>query len=127
MRSFRLLALSAMVPMLVLTLLSVVPLALYTVVTTLLFVFVSGRMVPAMAIASSASLSALRGTFMSLNGSLQSTAMGLASLLGGMLIHRAADGRVQGYGWCGWVAAGLSALAALWVSRVQQLGKAAGR
>lgn len=122
-RTFRWLALSATVPLLAVTHLPVVPLWAYTLTTTLLFVLVSGRMVPTMAIASAAAQPAQRGTFMSLNGSLQSTAMGLASLLGGLMIHRLPDGRLSGYGACGWIALLLSLLAVAWVGRVRRSGE----
>ena len=119
LRSFRAIALAAAVPMLVLTHLPPTPLWVYIVVTTLFFVLVSGRMVPSMAILTSAALPHLRGTFMSLNSSFQSLAMGLASMAGGALIARNADGHMTGYGACGWLGVGLSLLAVAWVGQVQ--------
>jgi predicted MFS family arabinose efflux permease len=122
LRSFRALALAAMVPMLAITHLGTVPLAAYLVVTTLFFVLVSGRMVPGMAIITSAAVPHLRGTFMSLTSSLQALAMGLASMAGGALIERSADGRLSGYAACGWVGVALSLAAVAWVGRVRLLG-----
>jgi predicted MFS family arabinose efflux permease len=121
-RSFRAIALAATVPMLLLTHMPAAPLAAYIVVTTLFFVLVSGRMVPSMAIITSAALPHLRGTFMSLNSSMQSLAMGLASMVGGLLIHRNAAGQMTGYAACGWLGLGLSVLAVVWVSRVHMHG-----
>lgn len=103
-RTFRLVAVCSMAPILVTTHLPVVPLPVLLGVTTAFFVFVSGRMVPGMAIVTSAAQPQWRGTFMSLNASLQSAAMGLAALVGGLLIHRTPEGLVAGYGWAGWVA-----------------------
>jgi len=84
-------------------------------VSTFMFAFVSGRMIPGMAIIASAAQPSLRGTFMTLNASVQSAAMGVASLVGGWLISRDAQGLVQGY-WMaalvGIVAAALSMLVA---------------
>jgi predicted MFS family arabinose efflux permease len=40
----------------------------------------------------------LRGTFMALNSAVQSAAMGLAALVGGLIISRDAQGQVQHYG-----------------------------
>jgi predicted MFS family arabinose efflux permease len=124
-RSFRALALAATVPMLVLTHMPAAPLAAYIVVTTFFFVLVSGRMVPSMAITTSAALPHLRGTFMSLNSSVQSLAMGLASMVGGLLIHRNAAGQMTGYAACGWLGLVLSVLAVIWVSRVRMHGATA--
>jgi predicted MFS family arabinose efflux permease len=117
--TFRLLALAAVLPMLALTHLPASPLWLVIVVSTLFFIFVSGRMIPSMAIVTAATTAPLRGTFMSLNGAAQSAAMGVAAFVGGLLIHRDAAGRVEGYGWAGWLSALLSLLAVAWVSRVR--------
>jgi predicted MFS family arabinose efflux permease len=116
---FRVLAVLALAPMLTLTHLPVVPLALVLVVTTLFFVLVSGRMVPGMALIASASAPQSRGAFMSLNGAVQSAAMGVASYVGGLLISRTVDGQVAGYGNTGWLALACT-LAAFWlVARVR--------
>ena len=118
-QTFRLVSLGAIVPMLAVTHLSAPGLAGYLVVTTLLFIFMSGRMVPGMAIITSATAGPLRGTFMSLNGAVQSLAMGVAAFAGGALIHRDAAGQVQGYGHAGWLAAVLTLLSVAWVTRVR--------
>jgi predicted MFS family arabinose efflux permease len=96
-----------------------VPLWLLITVTTLFFVFVSGRMVPGMALITGSSAPAVRGTFMSLNGTVQSASMGLAAMVGGLLIGRDANGLVTGYALCGWIAAALSVLGLWWVGRLQ--------
>lgn len=116
---FRVLAVLALAPMLTLTHLPVVPLAVVLVVTTLFFVLVSGRMVPGMALIASAAAPQVRGAFMSLNGAVQSAAMGVASYVGGLLISRTAEGQVAGYGNTGWLALACT-LAAFWlVARVR--------
>ena len=99
--TFRALALAAMPCLLGITLCGPLPLVGVLAVSTLMFAFVSGRMIPGMAIVTSAAQPALRGTFMTLNASVQSAAMGVASFVGGMLISRDAQGLVQNY----WVAA----------------------
>ncbi len=109
-RVLRALALAAAVPMLVLTHLGPTSLPLYLCVTTAFFVFVSGRMVPAMALVTSAAQPHLRGTFMTLQGCVQSLGMGVAALVGGLFIGRDANGLVTGYGWNGWMAVVLSVL-----------------
>lgn len=111
---FRAVAAMAMVPLMGITLLSHVPLAVLLTVSTLFFVFVSGRMVPGMALITESAVPRLRGTFMSLNGAVQSGTMGLASLVGGLLIGRDAAGQVIGYERCGLLAVVLS-VAALWM------------
>ncbi len=105
--TFRWLALAGLPCILGITLVQGLPLWGVLVVSTLMFTFVSGRMIPGMAIIASAAHAPLRGTFMTLNASVQSAAMGVASFVGGVLISRDAQGLVQNY----WVAAlvGISA------------------
>ena len=100
-RTFRWLALAAVPCLLAITLVQGLPLWGVLVVSTLMFAFVSGRMIPGMAIVASAAQAPLRGTFMTLNASVQSAAMGVASVVGGLLISRDAQGLVQNY----WMAA----------------------
>jgi predicted MFS family arabinose efflux permease len=113
-RVFSWLAAAVIVPLLVTTLLPPVPFWLMVVVSTTLFIFMSGRMIPGMALLTSAADPALRGTFMALNAAVQSAAMGLASFLGGLIIGRDAAGQVQHY----WMAAVLGACASLAAIRV---------
>lgn len=118
-RTFRFVAAVAALPIVTVTYLGPVPLWVLLIVTTLFFVFVSGRMVPGMALLTAATAPAVRGTFMSLNGSVQSAAMGIASLVGGALIGRDAQGHVVGYEYCGWIAVVLTLLALWWVGRLR--------
>ncbi len=76
-------------------------------VTTLMFIGMNGRMIPGMAVATSAANPRLRGTFMALNSSVQSAAMGLATFVGGLVISRDAQGLVQHF----WVNALIGAVA----------------
>lgn len=114
-RTFRAVAVAATLPVVLTTHLAQVPLWAVVVLTTLLFIFLSGRMVPGMALLASASEPRVRGTFLSLNGSVQASAMGLASLLGGALIARDANGLVVGYERTGWVMVALT-IASLWAA-----------
>lgn len=119
---FQRMALGALLPMLATTLLPPMHLGGVLVVSTAFFVMVSGRMIPAMAVVTSAANPALRGTFMTLNASVQSAAMGLASVVGGVLIQRDAQGLVQMY-WLAALVGGLgSVLAVLLVPRLHLHG-----
>lgn len=108
-RTFRWLALGVAPCLLAITLVRGLPLWGVLVVSTLMFAFMSGRMIPGMAIITSAANPQLRGTFMTLNASVQSAAMGVASLVGGVLISRDAQGLVQNY----WMAAVVGIVASL--------------
>jgi predicted MFS family arabinose efflux permease len=108
-RTFSLLAVLVVLPLLAMTLLRPAPLPLVLLISTLLFVLLSGRMIPGMALVTSAADPALRGTFMAFNSAVQSAAMGAASFLGGAIISRDAAGLVQHY----WVSGLIGATASL--------------
>ena len=93
-----------------------VGLLLVVAMSTAMFAIMSGRMIPGMAILASAAEPARRGTFMAFNGAVQSAAMGLAALVGGLIISRDDSGLLRHF----WVAAlvGCAAsLASIWVAR----------
>jgi predicted MFS family arabinose efflux permease len=112
---FRLMAGASVLPLLGVTLSAGLPLAGVLAATTLMFACMSGRMIPGMALVTSAADPGARGTFMTINSSVQSAAMGLAALAGGHLIGRDAAGQLTGY----WHAALLGAIGtagALWLA-----------
>jgi predicted MFS family arabinose efflux permease len=115
---YRLIAVAALFPLLVVTHIGAAPLWMWLVATTPFFVLVSGRFIPAMAIITSAAQPQLRGTFMSLNATVQSFAMGLATTLGGFLITQDSAGMVVGYERVGYVAIAANLLAIWFVSRI---------
>jgi predicted MFS family arabinose efflux permease len=97
-RMFRIMALATTVPMLLIT--QVAPWGLWVVlpISTLFFIGMSGRMIPGMAILTSACEPRVRGTFMALNGSVQALAMGVAAYVGGLIITRDPQGQLLNYG-----------------------------
>lgn len=115
---YRLVAIAALVPLVLVTHMGPVPLWGWVACTTAFFVLVSGRMVPAMAIISSAAQPKLRGTFMSLNATVQSVAMGLATMLSGFIVTVDASGKITGYPLVGYVAIAASVLAIAYISRI---------
>ncbi len=124
--TFTMLALAVIVPMLATTLMPLWPLWGVLIVSTLLFICMSGRMIPGMALVTGAANPALRGTFMALNASVQSAAMGLASFLGGLIISRDAAGLVQHYWVSGLLGAGASLAAIVMARRLRVHGAGMG-
>ncbi len=106
---FRVMAVLVIVPMVITTLTAGLPVWAVLIVSTSFFACMSGRMIPGMAIVTSAAAPALRGTFMALNSAVQSAAMGLAAFTGGHIISRDANNLVQHY----WIAAMVGATASL--------------
>lgn len=120
---YRRVALLAMLPLLLVTHVGRLPLWGWLLCTTAFFVFISGRMIPAMAIIASSAQPRLRGTFLSLNGTVQSLAMGLASTLAGFLTGLDDGGRIVGYPLVGYVAVAANLLAIAFVSRLVMHGR----
>ena len=101
---YRLLAFLSVVPLLALTNLPVVPLAVSVALTSLIMVTNSGRMVPAMAMVTASVVPWRRGGFMSVNAAVQHFAAGVASFVASRFIGEAADGRLTHFGDVGLVA-----------------------
>lgn len=114
-RVYRIMALASIVPLYAVTHLGPVPLWVLLIYSTLFFIFVPGRMVPAMAVVTSAVQPQLRGSFMSLNGAVQQLSSGGAAYLAGSMLALDASSRVIGYGNVGWlaIAATLAAIMAI--------------
>ncbi|HLP97289.1 MAG TPA: MFS transporter [Sideroxyarcus sp.] len=117
-QAYRIIAIAAMLPLLLVTQIGAVPLWAWLLCTTAFFVLVSGRFIPAMAIITSAARPHLRGTFMSLNGTTQSLAMGLATTLAGFIITQQPNGQIVHYETVGYVAVIANLLAIWFVSRI---------
>ena len=123
--TFRLLALAVILPLVATTLSAGLPVWAIVAIATVLFTCMNGRMIPGMAIVTSTANPALRGTFMTLNASIQSAAMGLAALLGGHIISRDAQGLVQNY-WGNALVGAAASLLSIWlVGRLHMHGQAA--
>ena len=117
-RVYRMVAFAALLPLFVVTNMGAAPLWLWLISTTVFFVLVSGRMIPAMAIITSAAQPKLRGTFMSLNATVQAFAMGLATTLAGFIITQNSAGQIVDYESVGYVAITVNVLAIMFVARI---------
>jgi predicted MFS family arabinose efflux permease len=102
---FRIMAGCTLVTILVLTNLPPASLISVLSVTTLYWIFTSGRWVPAMAMVTSSALPRYRGSFMSVNASLQQMAIGLAAVVAGAVVGEGADEKITGYSVAGLIAA----------------------
>jgi predicted MFS family arabinose efflux permease len=118
MEVYRMIALSASLPLIIVTHVGAAPLWLWLLCTTAFFVLVSGRFIPAMAIIISATRPSVRGTFMSLNATIQSLSMGLATTLAGFIITQDSGGMIIGYQSVGYIAVAANLLAIWFVSRI---------
>jgi predicted MFS family arabinose efflux permease len=115
---YRIMAIFATLPLFAVTQIGAAPLWVWLICTTLFFVLISGRMIPAMAIITSAAQPKLRGTFMSLNSATQQLASGLAATLAGFITTQNAAGQIIGYDRVGYVAIAANLLAIAFVTRI---------
>jgi DHA1 family inner membrane transport protein len=92
---FRALALFCLVPVLLITNLPPTSLVVTLLVTTLFMVATSGRMVPAMAMITASAAPRQRGSFMSINSSVQQLVMGAAPILSGFILGAEPEGQTS--------------------------------
>ena len=118
MEVYRLIAVASLVPLVAITQLHSASLAVWMIFTTLFFVLISGRFIPGMAIITSSAQPKLRGTFMSLNATVQSLAMGLGATLGGFIVTRLNNGQIEGYQNGGYIAIAANLLAIWFVAQM---------
>jgi predicted MFS family arabinose efflux permease len=102
---FGIIAVVSIVPILLVTHMTKVPVIIAIGTTTLFMIFVSGRFVPAMALIISSVEPRLRGSFMSFNSSVQQIAAGCASLMAGSVMGKSAEGELTQFGTVGIIAA----------------------
>jgi predicted MFS family arabinose efflux permease len=118
-KMFQRMLLLSMVPMTITTLMQPLPLPVVLLVSSALFFFMNARMIPGMALLTSAAQPQFRGAFMSLNGAVQSMSIGLATWIGGLLIRRNPQGQVTHYWLCALVGVSASLLAYALAQRVK--------
>ncbi len=115
-KMFTALAAFVVLPLQVLTHLGAVALPWVIALNTVMFVVLSGRMIPGMALVGASANPAVRGSFMAINSAVQSLSMGAAAFVGGLIISRDAQGMVQNYGWNA-VVGSMASLLSIWVVR----------
>ncbi|MDD8017178.1 MAG: MFS transporter [Bacteroidota bacterium] len=118
-RTFAWVASFSMVPILVLTNLPRVPLWATLIVTTFFMIFTSGRMVPAMAMVTASVQPKQRGSFMSINSSIQQFSSGIASFSAGLILNKTSAGTLTNYGIVGALAVATSVLCIVLSRRIR--------
>jgi predicted MFS family arabinose efflux permease len=117
---FRVMATITVVPILLMSNLPPVPFVVAVAVTTLFMVTSSGRMVPAQALITACAEPRRRGSFLSVVASVQQIVAAAASVVGGLIIGKAAAGEglsvegspepIPNYHWVGVVSAAFTLL-----------------
>lgn len=109
-RVFITMMLLSMIPVLIVTNLPHVALALALLISTIFMVCSSGRTVPAMAMLTASIEPRYRGGFMSINSSVQQLASGLAAWISGHIIGQS-GAHMTRFGWVGLLSVGFGCLA----------------
>jgi len=141
---FQWLAILAAIPLLAVSYLPKVPLYVALIVTTAMMVFTAGRSVPAMAMCTACTTNERRGGFMSMLGAIQQFAMGVATVIGGLILGVQASAEtlavgkevpghilpiepISGFPIVGWIAAILSLITAYLGSRLRAVDAPAAK
>lgn len=118
-RVFGILLLISFIPVILLTNLPATTLFLGLAVTSLFFIFGSGRMIPAQTLITGAVRSEIRGSFMSFRNAVQQLATSFAAIISGLVVYERSDGTLGGYMWVGILAVVISILALPMARRIQ--------
>ena len=85
------------IPTMFITTLVVVPLWYAYTITTLFYIFATGRMISASTMISATAPVSTRGSFMALNSSFQQLGIALTGLFSGLIMHINSDGKYENY------------------------------
>lgn len=108
------------VMVLVYTHLGPTPLALLIAINIVMFVGIFSRMIPFQALMTQVPSPAQRGSFNAINASIQQLSGGLASLVAGHIVTRAADGKILHYDVAGYVVVASSLITAYLLTKIQR-------
>ncbi len=91
----------SIIPVCLITTIGKTPLPFVILLTTLFMIIVSGRMVPAFAMVTSTVEPKIRGSFMSINSSIQQIASGAASFISGLILIQESNGILTNFEFVG--------------------------
>jgi predicted MFS family arabinose efflux permease len=120
---FTIMALLSIIPLITTTHMPHAPVWVVLTFSTLFFVFISGRMVPSMALITSTVPPQHRGSFMSINSSAMQLGSGVASFLSGMVIAKAPTGEILNYSYVGYGSVAFTLLAIFLALRIKPVSQ----
>jgi DHA1 family inner membrane transport protein len=110
-RVFTIAAVLSIIPLYLITNLPPIPVIVALLVSGMFFILISGRMIPAQALMTSIVKPENRGSFMSLNSSVQQLGAGIASYIAGNIVYTDALGKIQNYQYVGYIGIALTFVA----------------
>ena len=81
-----------------------VPIAVALIPTTMFFIFVGGRMIPALTVITSTAIPQNRGGFMTITTAIQQIGSGTAAFIAGLIVVKNDVGQLENYGYVGLMA-----------------------
>ena len=117
-RLFIIMALTATIPIAIITNLPSVPFYAVLVVTGFWFVVSSGRTIPAQALISNVVSSERRGSFMSINSSVQQIFVGLASVIAGLVVIKTPNNSIEHYEITGYISIAITLVSVFVVTKL---------
>lgn len=111
LKVFVIFALLCTLPMFAITNMPHISIYLALCVSGIFFIFTSGRMIPMQAMVTAAVTPKYRGSFMSINSSVQQLMAGIGSFVAGNIVVKGSDGRLENYQYVGYLAITMSLLA----------------
>jgi len=114
-RTFQVACMFSIIPLLVLTQLTVVSLLFVLIVTSAFMMLIGGRVIAAIALFGSISHPHLRGRFLSFNSAVQQVASGVAAFLPTLVLSQSADGKMLHYDLVGYGAV-IMTLLCIWLA-----------
>lgn len=112
-------ALLSIIPLFLITNMPVAPVYWVLMVTTMFFIFISGRGIPATTMISGTVLPGSRGSFMSINSCVQQLSSALASFLAGSIVTKDDNGKLLHYSYVGYIAIAATLLAIILSRRLK--------
>ncbi len=107
---FTLFLLLSAIPVLLFTNLPPVPMYIALLVTTVMFIFINGRVIPMQTLTTAVVRPETRGSFMSVKSSMQQLGAATASLISGAIIVEGENNTLQNYPYVGLLAVGVGLL-----------------
>lgn len=107
---FTIMVVAVSIPVFFITNLGESSIALALIITSLFFVFGSGRMIPSTAMVTSSVKPQNRGSFMSFNSACRQLTNGFAAYIAGLVITVGEGGKLVNYEWVGYFALGMGIL-----------------
>lgn len=114
-------ALASIGPMLVITNIGPMASALIILLSCSFFLVMSGRMVPSMALISSAAPPRYRASFMSISSCVQQLALSLSSYYAGLVVYQGSDGRLLRFELMGWTGVVFTLSALILVGKIRSV------